>query len=219
MRPLIFLASLLLCALTAHAAKQPNIIFILADDLGWTDLAVQGSEVLRNAEHRSPRGAGHAAHPLSQLPELPAHARGADERAIRCRAPASTRSAASTASNGSRARCGRWTTWTSCRSTRSPRAIAEGGGLRDRHVRQMAPRRGWRSIIRAQRGFDEAIVSMGKHFDFETNPKTDVSAGHLPRRLPHRQGGRFHPAAQGRSRSSSTCRTSASTRRFRRSRS
>lgn len=28
-----------------------------------------------------------------------------------------------------------------------------------------------------QRGFDEAIVSMGKHFDFVTNPKTDVPGG------------------------------------------
>jgi arylsulfatase A-like enzyme len=28
-----------------------------------------------------------------------------------------------------------------------------------------------------QRGFDEAIVSAGKHFDFNTNPKVDVPAG------------------------------------------
>lgn len=29
----------------------------------------------------------------------------------------------------------------------------------------------------AQRGFDEALVSMGKHFDFETSPKVEVPAG------------------------------------------
>jgi arylsulfatase A-like enzyme len=29
----------------------------------------------------------------------------------------------------------------------------------------------------SQRGFDEAIISMGKHFDFVTNPKTDVPGG------------------------------------------
>ena len=29
---------------TAHAATKPNIIFIMADDLGWTDLGVQGSK-------------------------------------------------------------------------------------------------------------------------------------------------------------------------------
>src|SRR5262249_32823344 len=28
-----------------------------------------------------------------------------------------------------------------------------------------------------QRGFDEAIVSQGRHFDFKTDPKTDVAAG------------------------------------------
>lgn len=32
-----------LCS-TASAAEQPNIVFILADDLGWTDLGCQGSE-------------------------------------------------------------------------------------------------------------------------------------------------------------------------------
>ena len=29
---------------TTHAAEKPNIIFILADDLGWTDLGCQGSK-------------------------------------------------------------------------------------------------------------------------------------------------------------------------------
>ena len=44
MKSKLLIIALVACALTAHAAKPPNIIFILADDLGWTDLAVQGSK-------------------------------------------------------------------------------------------------------------------------------------------------------------------------------
>ena len=36
----------MLTSLQGHAAdarRKPNIIYVLADDLGWTDLGVQGS--------------------------------------------------------------------------------------------------------------------------------------------------------------------------------
>jgi len=35
-----------LIALSAHAAKTPNILFIMADDLGWMDLACQGNKLV-----------------------------------------------------------------------------------------------------------------------------------------------------------------------------
>src|SRR5438128_2162697 len=41
--PVITLLSLLLCPL-ARAADRPNIVFILADDLGWTDGSAYGSK-------------------------------------------------------------------------------------------------------------------------------------------------------------------------------
>src|SRR5688572_5086924 len=40
-----FLAVLIIiCGTTSQAADTPNIIYILADDLGWTDLGCQGSK-------------------------------------------------------------------------------------------------------------------------------------------------------------------------------
>ena len=35
-----------LLALSTHAAKKPNILFIMADDLGWMDLACQGNKLV-----------------------------------------------------------------------------------------------------------------------------------------------------------------------------
>ena len=36
----------LLFAISAHAAQKPNILFIMADDLGWMDLACQGNKLV-----------------------------------------------------------------------------------------------------------------------------------------------------------------------------
>src|SRR5215203_1802632 len=44
-RLLLALAPLLLSATAARAADPPNVIVILADDLGWTDLACYGSDL------------------------------------------------------------------------------------------------------------------------------------------------------------------------------
>ena len=37
-------SSLLLLAATAFSADKPNIIFIMADDLGWKDVAYAGAK-------------------------------------------------------------------------------------------------------------------------------------------------------------------------------
>ena len=76
--------------------------------------------------------------------------------------------------------------------------VAQVSRLCHRPVRQVAPRPARTSITRRAAGFDEAIVSMGQHFDFVTSPEIDYPPGHVPRRLPHRQGRRLHHPAQGR---------------------
>lgn len=44
MRPILFLCSLLLYTIAAQAQRHPNIIFILADDLGYGDVGYQGQQ-------------------------------------------------------------------------------------------------------------------------------------------------------------------------------
>ncbi|MDP7010317.1 MAG: hypothetical protein QF685_02975 [Verrucomicrobiota bacterium] len=41
----LFLAMLPLAGLLAHAAKQPNIVIIMADDMGFSDIGCYGSEI------------------------------------------------------------------------------------------------------------------------------------------------------------------------------
>ncbi len=49
----------------------------------------------------------------------------------------------------------------------------------------------------SQRGFDDAVTTMGKHFDFVTQPKADVPEGGVPRRLADRPGRRVRRTEQG----------------------
>src|SRR5262249_23468540 len=44
MRPLLIALAALGIASRLNGAEKPNVVFILADDLGWTDLGCQGSK-------------------------------------------------------------------------------------------------------------------------------------------------------------------------------
>jgi arylsulfatase A-like enzyme len=88
------------------------------------------------------------------------------------------------------------------------RAAIEAGRLRDRHVRQVAHRRAG-EYHPGQRGFDEAIVSAGRHFDFVDQSANRVSRRAVPGRLPDRPRGRLSSSGTRTNRFFSTCRTSA----------
>ena len=186
-------------AWAAEPARRPNIVFILADDLGYTDVACFGSKYYETPNIDRLAAQGMKLTEPSSLPELHADAGGADERAIRRRAPASTPSAASTASTGASARCGRSTMSPNLpldRDTIAKQLKAAGyatGMFGKWHLGQNG------DYHPGQRGFDEAIVTHGRSTSTSTRiPKTEYPEGHVPGRLPHRQGGRLHHAAQGR---------------------
>lgn len=52
------------------AERQPNIVFILADDLGWTDLGCQGSKFYETPTIDELAAQGGTLYELLQMPEL-----------------------------------------------------------------------------------------------------------------------------------------------------
>jgi arylsulfatase A-like enzyme len=172
-----FLAFLFLLPLAVFAAdKQPNIIFIMADDLGWTDVACFGSQYYEtpNIDKLAAQGT-----------KLTRH--------HHCQNCQPTRAALMTGQYA--ARTGVYTVGGIDRfdwSTRPLRPVDNVTELplEKTTLAQVMKSAGYATAMfgkwhlgekgdyhPAKRGFDEAIVSMGKHFDFATNPKTKVPEG------------------------------------------
>ena len=171
-----FLLALFACVLTAHAAKPPNIVFIMADDLGWTDTATYGSKYYEtpNIDRLATQGL-----------KLTNH--------HHCQNCTPTRAALMSGQYG--ARTGMYTVggierfdW----GTRPLRPVDNVTELPlDRDIIAKQLKAGgyatgmfgkWHigqsgEYQPGKRGFDEAIVSMGRHFDFATNPKTEYPKG------------------------------------------
>jgi arylsulfatase A-like enzyme len=158
------------------AAAKPNIIFILADDLGWTDLGVQGSKYyespnidrlasqgvrLTNYHHCQNCAPTRAALMSGQYaPRTGVYTVGGIERfnwQIRPLRPVDnvenlplekvTVAQALKSAGYATAMFGKW------------------------HLGQKG------DYLPGKRGFDEAIVTMGKHFDFVTQPPVDYPKG------------------------------------------
>ncbi len=151
-----------------RTSAQPNIIFVMADDLGYTDVASSAASITRRPKSTgSPRR--DEAHQLSPPPDC-APTRAALMTANTRRARASTPSAASSVSTGASGR-------SAGRQGRSPpRPSAHA-----RRDESAATRRGCsasgtsvtRACITGASAHDEAIVSQGAHFVFERCPRTE----------------------------------------------
>ena len=177
-RALIFMALLGLASSSAlHAAKpllpsRPNIIFIMADDLGYTDVACFGSKYYEtpNIDRLATQGMKLLSH-------------------HHCQNCTPTRAALMSGQYG--ARTGVYTVGGTDRfdwSKRPLRPVENVTNLpldRDIIAKQLKAAGyvtgifgKWHigqqgAFAPGKRGFDEAIVSMGQHFAFATNPKTD----------------------------------------------
>ena len=167
----------ILRATEPHALKtKPNIIFIMADDLGYTDVACYGSKYYEtpNIDRLASQGMKLLSH-------------------HHCQNCTPTRAALMSGQYG--ARTGVYTVGGIDRFDWSKRLLRPVDNVTelplDRtifaqqlksagyatgmfgkwHIGQQA------AYHPAKRGFDEAIVSMGKHFDFPTDPKTEYPEG------------------------------------------
>ena len=176
MKTTAFLLVLAASAFTAHAAKPPNIVFIMADDLGWTDTATYGSKYYEtpNIDRLAQQGM-----------KLMSH--------HHCQNCTPTRAALMSGQYG--ARTGVYTVggierfdW-SARPLRPVENVTDLPLDRDIIAKQLKAggyatgmfgkwHIGQKGDYQpGKRGFDEAIVSMGRHFEFDTNPKTEYPKG------------------------------------------
>ncbi len=165
-----------MAVLAAGLPARPNIIFILADDLGYTDLACQGSKF-----YETPN--------IDQLA-----AQGMKlTRYYNCQNCQPTRAALFTGQHGPRTGVytvggiDRFDWWK--RSLRPVENVTKLP-LNKISFAQTLKAAGYATALfgkwhlgedaahhPGQRGFDEAIVSMGQHFDFKTNPQTPHPKG------------------------------------------
>jgi arylsulfatase A-like enzyme len=159
------------------APKRPNIVIILADDLGCTDLGCQGSGYYEtpNIDRLAARGMrfthGYSCGPNCQptraalmsgqyAPRTGVYTVGSVERfAWRTRSLRPVENAVKLP----------LTTYTLGQAVRDAGYVT--GHFGKWHLGQDEAHHP------LKRGFDEAIVSMGKHFDFDTSPRVDYPEG------------------------------------------
>ena len=161
---------------TAKPASQPNIVYILADDLGWTDTATYGSRY-----YETPNIDRLAAQGLKLT------------RYHNCQNCQPTRAALMTGQYG--ARTGVYTVGGIERFNWQSRPLRPVDNVEqlplDRvTIAQQLKAAGYSTAMfgkwhlgqngehhPGRRGFDEAVVTIGKHFEFVTQPKVEIPDG------------------------------------------
>lgn len=173
----LVLLILLPCIQGAEVARKPNIVFVLADDLGYADIACYGSKYYEtpNIDRMAQQGMrftnGYTCGPNCQ-----------PTRAALMSGQYGPRTGVYTVGSIDRFN------WRS-RPLR-PVANVESLPLDKITIAQALKDAGYATGMfgkwhlgqhdkyhPGRRGFDEAVVSMGKHFDFVTNPKVDYPQG------------------------------------------
>jgi arylsulfatase A-like enzyme len=164
-------------AAAAEPSRKPNVVFILADDLGWTDLGCQGSRYYKTPNINKLAVDGlRFTHSYTCGPN--------------CQP---TRAALMSGQYGPRT--GVYTVGSIDRFNWQSRPLRPVDNVQklplDRKtVGDVMKSAGYATAMYgkwhlgqdaahhpAQRGFDEAIVSMGRHFDFVTQPRVDYPKG------------------------------------------
>jgi arylsulfatase A-like enzyme len=160
----------------AAGARRPNIVFILADDLGWTDLGCQGSKFYETPQIDRLAAQGLRITSHYHSPNC------APTRACLMTGQYAPRTGVYTVGTLARGRA-------RDRKLDVPRNVVnlplDRATVADRlrragyttglfgkwHLGQKGP------YHPSRRGFDEAIVSIGKHFDFVTDPPVPYPKG------------------------------------------
>ena len=177
MRYLLLTLAALGFASRLTAAEKPNVVFVLADDLGWTDLGCQGSKFYEtpNIDRLAKDGvrftSGYTCGPNCQP----------------------TRAALMSGQYGPRT--GVYTVGGTDRFDTSRRPLVPVENVTQLPLdkvtlAQAMKKAGYATALFGKwhlgqqgkhhpsaRGFDEAVTSMGKHFDFDTQPKVDYPKG------------------------------------------
>ena len=163
-------------ALLAGEKKPPNIVFILADDLGYADLGCQGSQYYEtpNINKLAKRG--------MRLSCFYNYQNCAPTRAALMSGQYASRTGIYTVGTGERGRPQDRLMNVPRNQTNLPLSVhtladmlkAAGYTTGMFGKWHLGNKGGYHP---SKRGFDEAIVSNGRHFNFQTNPKVDVKKG------------------------------------------